>query len=278
MRTISKINRVFLIFAGLLLILMAIACNLSASQPTLEPIDSSQEEEESPTEAVEPTSESTGQDGLSLTLDVGGVAQGFTSEVVPAVTSTQDGPWWENMPEHIVITLDGYPVEDHLMAPQIFIYPVQGLRENEHTGNMVTGLEALLDSQKSDQNLPYLPLYNAGQMLHAQVKFFDFSGGSGVRYLTQFAQALVPINNNELLYTFQGLTGDGKYYVSAVLPVRLFGLPANAMVDDSLPDEFFDNYELYINETVQMLNQKDEDAYQLDLSKLDAMIASIEVH
>ena len=113
------------------------------------------------------------------------------------------------------------------MKPQIFIYPVQEMSAYENVGNIAADLEALLQSQQPGRILPYLPLYNAGQVMHAQVKFLDFQSGSGVRYLTQFDQALLPINNDELLYTYQGLTSDGRFYVAAVLPVKAGPAPQN---------------------------------------------------
>ena len=46
--------------------------------------------------------------------------------------------------------------------------------------------------------------------MHSQVQYLDFKNGTGVRYLTQFDQGILPINNYELVYTYQGLTSDGK--------------------------------------------------------------------
>lgn len=275
MRKMDQIARKFLITTSLLGVLLASACNLPAGQPTPESTDALVEVGKPSPEAVEPTPESAGQEGVSLEINVGGVAQGFHSEVVPAVSAGTDGPWWEDVPEHIVVTLEGYPVSEHLMQPQIFIYPVQELRASEISGNTVSSLEGLLQNKQVEGTLPYLPFYNAAQVIHAQVKFVDFQNGTGVRYLTQFDQAYLPINNGELLYTFQGLTGDGAYYISAVMPVTVFGLPADATVDESLPAEFFDNFELYLADTVTLLNDRGDSQFTPDLSLLDAMIQSI---
>lgn len=272
-----KNRRLFLMAVFAMLPLLAVACNLSTSQSTAQPTDALSDEVEPSPEAVDPTPEDTQQDGLSVVLDVSGVAEDFNYEVIPGVPFSTDRPWWDMLPEHIVITLEGYPVGQHLMQPQIFIYPVQGLNTYENVGNIPADLEALLQSQQPGQNLPYLPFYNAGQVMHAQVKFMDFQSGSGVRYLTQFDQAVLPINNNELLYTYQGLTSDGNYYVAAVLPLNMPGLPEDANVTDALPPEFFNNFPQYMANMVTMLNQAEDSVYNPDLSALDAMVQSIAV-
>jgi hypothetical protein len=123
--------------------------------------------------------------------------------------------------------------------------------------------------------MPYLPLINAAQMTHAQVQFLDFKSGKGVRYLTQFAQGMVTVANNELVYTFQGLTSDGKFYIAAVLPVTNPELPAVSKVNEELV--LSGGYKDYITKTGAMLDEQPAATFTPDLSKLDAMIGSIEV-
>ena len=66
-----------------------------------------------------------------------------------------------------------------------------------------------------------------GKMFHAQYQVFPFGSGGGIRYLTLYAQYYAPINNHDLFYTYQGLTNDGKYWVSAILPINNPILPDN---------------------------------------------------
>ena len=68
--------------------------------------------------------------------------------------------------------------------------------------------------------LPLLPDYNMTQVFNAQVRFMIFKNGSGVRWLTELAQGSAAVNNRDLFYSFQGLTRDGKYWVSVMLPVN----------------------------------------------------------
>jgi hypothetical protein len=253
------------------------ACNASPNVPINTPVEASTNPvvTDAPTQA--PVEEPT-QGGPAVSVDVSGVAQEVTSQVVAAVPPSADHPLWEVMPEYTLLTLQGYSIEDHLMDAQIFVYPVDGLSVNQAAAGVPGSLQALLQSQQPGDNMPYLPLYNAGQVMHAQVKYLDFKSGKGVRYLTQFDQAPLPINNYELHYTFQGLTGDGKYYVSAVLPVNLDGLPSDASVDlNNPPANFVEDFPAYLADTVDMLNGQPASAFTPSLNYLDALMGSLEI-
>jgi hypothetical protein len=138
-------------------------------------------------------------------------------------------------------------------------------------------LQALLQNHQVGESMPYLPLYNARQMIHPQVKYLDGQNGEGVRFVTWYSQGMVPINNHDLHYTYQGLTSDGQYYVAAVLPVNLPELPADGNATGTLPSDLPNGYLKYVAETADMLDQQPAGAFTPDLTKLDAMIQSIEM-
>lgn len=210
-----------------------------------------------------------------ISLDTSGIAAGFTTETVtPAV----DGPYWEVLPQYTQLTLQNYPISDHLMTPQIFIFPVEDLKAvNEGTTPIVTSLQTLIQSPQEITPMPFLPLYNAQQVMHAHVQYLDFQDGQGLRYLTQYDQAFIPINNNELIYTYQGLTSDGKYYVAAVLPVHHPSLPADAAVTGNEPPEFTSDFPTYLANVVASLNPQAANTFTPDLTQLDVMMSSLEV-
>jgi hypothetical protein len=218
-----------------------------------------------------------GPSAASVAVDVSGVADAVSLEVVASVPPSADAPAWAAMPEYTLLTLEGYPIADHLLQPQIFVFPVQGLGVNEIAAQVSQSLQVLLQNHQVGESMPYLPLYNARQMIHPQVKYLDVQNGQGVRFVTWYSQGIVPINNHDLHYTYQGLTSDGQYYVAAVLPVNLPGLSANAQAMDDLPSDFATNYAQYVADTADMLDQQSAGPYTPDLSKLDAMIQSIEV-
>jgi len=125
--------------------------------------------------------------------------------------------------------------------------------------------------------MPFLPLFNAAQVMHAHRQSLDFKDGKGLRYLTQFDQGPLPINNAELIYTYQGLTGDGKYYVAAVLPVTHPSLPVDAKVTGKEPPEFVSDFPAYLANVVETLNSQAANSFTPDLSQLDAMMSSLEI-
>ena len=213
-----------------------------------------------------------------ISLDTGSLAAGFQTETVTAVTAADNVPYWEVLPQYTRLTLEGYPITDHLMQPQIFIYPVEELKgANEGASQIVASLQTLLQAPQEIPNMPFLPLFNAAQVMHAHVQYLDFKNGQGVRYLTEFDQGIVPINNHELIYTYQGLTGDGRYYVAAVLPVNHPSLPANETVSGNEPPEFTSDFPAYLANVAGMLNTQAAATFTPDLTLLDAMMSSIEI-
>lgn len=142
----------------------------------------------------------------------------------------------------------------------------------------VEALRALLESRPADpeNELPRLPLINAAQVFHAQVKYLDFENGGGVRYITQYSQDVIPIVNQHLFYTFQGLTQDGAYYVSAQFPIKTTALADEPTIEDW--NAFAAGYQDYLAETVGELNSLRSDDFEPDLELIDNVIQSLVVN
>jgi hypothetical protein len=258
-----------------------LALLLSACRPVIASTESTpvQPAAAQPTETtpVIPATQPAADDSIAVTLDLSGVAQGQTIETIPAVPDDGNTFWTMVMPEYTRVTLQGYPVAEHQMQPQIFIYPVEELAEyNSSAGQMAADLQALLQSRQPGESLPYLPLINAKQMMHPQVQYLDFLNGSGVRYLTWFSQGIVMANNADLLYTYQGLTADGKFYLAVVLPITHPDLPASQQVYEQA-DASGQAYLAYLDETNTWLEQQPAGSFTPDLAALDALVQSIEV-
>lgn len=225
-----------------------------------------------PTAAVAP-------DGSPLiSLETGSIAAGFQSETVAAVSASDAVPPWEVLPEYTRVTLQGYPISDHLMKPQIFIYPVKDLQTvNEGADSIIASLQTLLQSRQEMANMPFLPMFNAAQVMHAQVQYLNFKNGQGLRYLTEFAQGMLPINSQELIYTYQGITNDGKYYVAMILPVNHPSLPANGKVTGNEPAEFTSDFRTYVANITSLLNSQAANTFTPDLAQLDSLSSSVEI-
>jgi hypothetical protein len=130
--------------------------------------------------------------------------------------------------------------------------------------------------------MPFLPLINGVEQLHFQVKYLSFASGQGVRYVAQHGQGPNPVNNHDLFYTFQGLTTDGKYYVSAILPVSHDTLPSDLY---DLPQErrkaiveaITGDWRQYIDDTKKALAAQPDTSFKPVLGELDRLVETIAV-
>jgi hypothetical protein len=182
----------------------------------------------------------------------------------------------------LVFDFVDYVLQDAFHQPAIYIYPVAEFQAlNEGAAETIERLRALQAQRPADpeEPLPFLPIFNAGQFFAARVHYLDFQNGAGVRFLTQYGQAVSPVNSQDLFYTFQGLTADGRYYVAAVLPVSHPSLPATA--DDSAaldePAAFAEGFREYITAIEADLEAQDPGSFFPGLVLLDELVRSISV-
>ena len=210
------------------------------------------------------------------------IAQSAFAETIPGEDLGEDVMPGMNFPTHFEFTLNGYPVSDHFYNPKIMVFSVDEYRIiNSVADTRIDDLSQLLVTQSTTDfgvALPFLPFWPAAQLFNANITFLDFQSGSGLRYLLMFGHEIYPVDNQNLFYTFQGLTDDGRYYVSAILPITHPGLPDSGfdIVDDWLA--FGENWETYLAETTSWLEMQPEDSFIPSLSDLDAMIASIQIN
>lgn len=266
--------RKILVTACLVMSLVA-ACNLPAS-PTAAP----------PTGTPHVTATSTIDtsgvvtlNNVSFTIPLG-VAQDAQSEMVPAVTDVNNSPWWEVAPEHLKFTLTGYQVRDKALEPQIFVYPAgEYAQGNTNAGEQIERLKAILAGGPITKDVLPSWVMNAGQIFSAKAQVVPFQNGRGVRFLTQYDQYPAPINNRELVYHFQGLTDDGKYYVVAILPVTSSILAEDEKMESPVPAGGVPvtngTDQAYYDAVTKALDVMYEDSYNPSLFQLDSLIQSI---
>jgi hypothetical protein len=217
---------------------------------------------------------------LKLFLDPA-LASGFNCKTVPEV-SAQGGPGFDVSPAYTELTLTGYVLFGRFFEPKIAVYPVAQFITllPDAIPAKVTALQALISGGPTGtESLPILPNFNAMQEFFAQYKVAPFVNGGGIRFLTQYAQFVDPINNHELFYAYQGLTSDGKYWVSAILPVSNPILPVdgNNPPNGQTPDQFTANFKAYLADLSNQLNAQPPESYSPTLTMLDALVTSIVV-
>ena len=137
-----------------------------------------------------------------------------------------------------------------------------------------------LPYDNSSISLPFLPWINMGQTFCAQPQIIEFLSGKGIRYLSYYAQGLSPVLDDQIFYTFQGLTGDGQFYVSALFPVQTGIFPPEASPCTQCGEPDYDpiaDWKATITGQVNQLNVLPEDRFAPSLTMLDGLIESIQI-
>ena len=201
-------------------------------------------------------------------------------ESAPAYTDP-NGPTWELVPQHTLFNFVGYPLHPEAYhEPRLYVYPVDEYRAiSPDVGAVIDDLRAFLERQPDqlgpEETIPFLPVFNAAQVLQADLAYLEFQDGRGVRFLTQYAQSIYPVNNRDLFYTFQGLTHDGRYYLAAILPVT------NPILDNAdsitVDDNFINNFSQYIAATEEDLSAQPPESFTPNLDWLDEMMRSFRI-
>ncbi len=234
-------------------------------------------EDTAPPDQTSPPEANVAFDRVSFYLDPS-IAAGITGEIVPA-SNGEEPAYFDIYPEYVQIDLDGYKLVDTFHDARIFVYPVlEYASVNESASRIIGDLRRILAEQTvpdANDDMPFLPIWPAAQYMHVQVKYFDFQNGAGVRYLTQYGQDVYPINNDNLFYTYQGLTDDGLYYIASVLPVSHPELPSADSIE--IDQGFYDGFEIYLEDMNVAMNEWEASSYTPDLEMLDELIASLGV-
>jgi heat shock protein HslJ len=217
-----------------------------------------------------------------ISLDLQGLAQSFAWQAVPSSSS-------EGVPAHILVTFGGEDAQEVLAnnGRRLYIFPVE--RYQDLAGNVaiveVERLQALIDEANGRANAPQNPM----PLLPPPLSFMDrwvqfadlnFRQAAGVRYIadTPNRQAIGPWTNETTAYYYQGLSADGRYYVSLIWPVGTDALPNTF---EEAPDDVKAQatnpatYDAYLRDTRDLLNSLSPSEWHADLRKLDAMIASL---
>jgi len=209
------------------------------------------------------------------------VAQSANAETVAAAPGNPaDSFPGEVHPEYLQFKFNGYPLQNNFHEPKIFVYPAREYAAlDPSAAQVIEELSKLLAAKPTTvDSLPFLPIWPAAQMLQAQIQYLDFKNGSGVRYLTQYGQAVWPINNVNMFYTFQGLTHDGNWYVAAIFPAAHPSLPGD---DQTVPGgdilAFENTYLTYLSDSERQLSAEAAASFTPDLALLDALMQSLQV-
>ena len=208
------------------------------------------------------------------------IATSIFPSTIPEQNFGDDYMPGDTYPNHFEFEITGYAVPDHFHDPIIRVYPVEEYRAiSTYAGNIIDNLKQTLITRPaggSPSSIPFLPMWNAAQVFSAKVAYFDFQNGSGIRFVTMYGQALYPVDNQNLFYTYQGITSDGRYYLSAILPITHPGLPNQGQIADW--EAFNANWQPYINDTINWLVSQEDNGFTPSLEYLDEIMASFKIN
>ena len=129
------------------------------------------------------------------------------------------------------------------------------------------------DDMATAQSLPFLYGIGASQVIRGQARYVNLGAIKGVSYLTVFRHDVSPFTSGEFIYTFQGVTDDGQYAVSAQFAVSTDLIPAQ-IPDDFDYAAFEAGYTQYLRDSTATLNSATPDRFTPSLNTLDAVLES----
>jgi putative hemolysin len=220
--------------------------------------------------------------GVKIAFDVE-LAQSAQGENIAAAPAVEGPALGGGTPAAIRFLFDGAKAEDYFNPhlAQVLVYKAEDwINLDPSTAATVANLKTLLATKPVSMtgSLPVLPPITGMQRFYAQAQYLDFQNGTGVGFLTTYGLDVSPVTADQLFYTFQGLTNDGKYYVAAFHPISTTLLPAQpAPMSGTEYDEFAQNYETYITTLTAQLNELISAGYVPDLVLVEDLMRSIEI-
>lgn len=169
------------------------------------------------------------------------------------------------------------------------VYPVDQLSQTYIAGaNAISTLQSLLANNQAalpSTGLPFWPMEYYTQVVGAPLESFgepaltvhaqylDFQTGHGIRYLTFMENHIARTSRmDRLIYTYQGLTSDGQFYISVIIPLFVNDdatrTDLNSLETQNPPD---------YSGMVERLTGMTADQFHLSLTECDNMIASLSV-
>lgn len=221
---------------------------------------------------------------LSLYLDPS-LGSDYECETVPESRDSDIPMDIFTYPAHTELSLRNYPLSHTQAPPMILVYPVDRFREllPNVVPRHVSDLERFIsDGALSGRALPFLPPQPLAQAFFSQVAVLSFNGGHGVRYITQYNEYDNVITNRTVFYTFQGLTADGGFWVTVILPISNPILLATDYIpwppEGYTAESWDENYDAYIEGVKKALDAQAPGSFSPTIDILDDLAQSLRVN
>ena len=260
---------------------------ITAATPTTAPAETAAPAATSPAAATTAPTQSAPQgtkvsfENISLVIPIslGSGANTITNDDVemPPFVNPSNGP----MPQHIVITINGYPLP---REAKIAIFKASDYASYADSTNLTISALQSLNFQAGGE----VPS-DLGSTFMAEAAPVAIQNGHGLRYVTQIMEAAVPISNDQTYYYYQGMTNDKAYFVMAVLPVSASFLAPTGGSDAVLPSDGIQfppfsnpnatNNDIngYYDAVTQKMNTATPTNFTPSIADLDVLIQSITI-
>lgn len=229
------------------------------------------------------------RDQASAVIDATGITDGVTAFVVqPTAYDNTVPPSGQGEPKHftwMIGDVDEVTQATLTSGGYVSVYPLEAYQAiwdsagDSFVADTAAQLQALLAEQAANPEppLPVLPQLPAINDFAAQVGYLDLAdGGAGVRFIGRFVQDVSPVENDQLRYIFQGLSGDGRFLIVASIPVTTTALPAEVQPTSGEEyEQFVAVYDDYLAEMTAMFDALDSADFAPDLAVLDALLQSV---
>ncbi len=231
-------------------------------------------------------------DGLGFSFDrVLGTSVNI-SQVPGQSPATQqiDAP----QPPHLAFTLYPRRAEDKRIprpfdAPGVVrFYRIADLAPYDLQAQQLAHLKTLLSERPDPATLmtigadggvdplPFVTDFAAAQAIVARVGYVDTPELAGVSYLTVFRQDVYPFTGGDFWYTFQGLSANGTWYVSADFVITASMFPSKISIKDgNRISSSAKRWAAYLRTSLGTLNGAEPSAFTPPLTSIDALVRSI---
>jgi hypothetical protein len=199
-------------------------------------------------------------------------------------------PGGPEVPHTEFVLYNGETALSPFEAPAVIrLYKAQGFAGYDFPQQRFDQLKELLDKRPdlkqymeikpdntSENSLPFMPVFGAAQVIRARAQYVETAAVKGISYLTVYRQDVSPFSSDEFLYTFQGLSTDGEYYISASFRLSTSLFPKEIPTDFDY-DKFTTNFTQYLADSVDKLNNAKPGDFTPELSVFDEIVASFMV-
>jgi hypothetical protein len=179
---------------------------------------------------------------------------------------------------------DQWDVDGHstfAFAPQglcrevgcVEVYPVASF-----AGAIPDGREIMLklwDAVNGDP-MSYFPTWGAAILIQANTLKLQFEGMQGIRAVVMRGQDAYPADHDSLIYEFNGLTVDGRYYIVVTVPLDIPFLGDGPILptDPKEQSKFITEYNRTAQSQLDILPSSD---FFPDLQFCDALAESVRI-